>query len=422
MAIGRTLADASLLDELVRALEPGVIRSAYQPIVDLSSGEVVAYEALARGPLGSRLERPDNLFAAGRAAGRVADLDWACRGAAVRGALEGGLRPPLTLFLNVDSASLHRPVPPAFKEVWTRAESRLRVVLEVTERALTDRPTELLWSVECARDLGWGIALDDVGADPRSLALLPFLRPDVIKLDMALVGARPPGETAEVVHAVAAEAERTGAIVLAERVETASGREVAEAMGASLAQGWLFGRPGPLPSPLPDGFEPVPVRPRGWDVPVAFTPFDVLSTHRPVRRGTKRVLFSLTRSLERRACTGGERPVVLSAFQDEGFYTVSSNEIYEDLAERAAFVAALGVGMGPSPGEGVRGARLFARDPLRGEWVVVIVGPHFAGALAARDLGDDGPDHERRFDYAVTHNRDLVLQVALGLMVKVIAV
>jgi DICT domain-containing protein len=113
---------------------------------------------------------------------------------------------------------------------------------------------------------------------------------------------------------------------------------------------------------------------------------------------------------------------VLSAFQDERFYTDSSNEIYEDLAERAAFVAALGVGMGPGPGEGVRGARLFARDPLRGEWVVAIVGPHFAGALAARDLGDDGPDHERRFDYAVTHNRDLVLQVALGLMVKVIAV
>jgi EAL domain-containing protein (putative c-di-GMP-specific phosphodiesterase class I) len=249
MAIGRTLADASLLDELVRALEPGVIRSAYQPIVDLSSGEVVAYEALARGPLGSRLERPDNLFAAGRAAGRVADLDWACRGAAVRGALEGGLRPPLTLFLNVDPASLHRPVPPAFKEVWTRAESRLRVVLEITERALTDRPTELLWSVEWARDLGWGIALDDVGADPRSLALLPFLRPDVIKLDMALVGARPTVETAEVVHAVAAEAERTGAIVLAEGVETASGREVAEALRASRAVAepaprWVRARPG----------------------------------------------------------------------------------------------------------------------------------------------------------------------------------
>jgi EAL domain-containing protein (putative c-di-GMP-specific phosphodiesterase class I) len=422
MAIGRTLADASLLDELARTLEPGVLRPVFQPVVDLSRDEVIGYEAFARGPLGSRLERPDNLFAAARAANRTADLDWACRAAAARGALEGGLRPPLTLFLNVDQASLHRPVPPAFKELWTRAESRLRVVLDITEQALTDRPTELLWSVEWARDLGWGIALDDVGADPRSLAMLPFLRPDVIKLDLARLRPRPSLETADVVHAVAAEAERTGAVVVAEGVETPAGREAAEAMGASLAQGWLFGRPGPLPRPLPDGIEPLPIRPRGWDVPVAFTPFDVLSAHRPVRRGTKRVLFSLTRALERRASAGGDAPVVLSAFQDERFYTPATNEIYEDLAGRAAFVAALGVGMGPSPGKGVRGAPLFARDPLRGEWVVAVVSPHFAAAVAARDLGDDEPDHDRRFDYAITHNRDLVLQVALGLMVKVIAV
>ena len=65
----------------------------YQPIVDLASGETLGYEALARGPEGSPLHRPDRLFAAAAAAGRVVELDWACRIVAVRGALEAGLGP-----------------------------------------------------------------------------------------------------------------------------------------------------------------------------------------------------------------------------------------------------------------------------------------------------------------------------------------
>ena len=53
-------------------------------------------------------------------------------------------------------------------------------MLELTERALFAHPAELMRTVRAARDLGWGIALDDVGADPASLAMLPFVAPDVI--------------------------------------------------------------------------------------------------------------------------------------------------------------------------------------------------------------------------------------------------
>ena len=60
-------------------LAAGAVRSVYQPIVDLATGEHVAVEALARGPAGSALERPDALFARARAAGRLAELDHACR-------------------------------------------------------------------------------------------------------------------------------------------------------------------------------------------------------------------------------------------------------------------------------------------------------------------------------------------------------
>ena len=51
--------------------------------------------------------------------------------------------------------------------------------------------------------------------------------------------------------------------------------------------------------------------------------------------------------------------------------------------------------------------------------MVCAVGPHFAGMLAAKDLGDDGPDRERRFEMVVTHDRDLVLEAARSLLDRI---
>jgi EAL domain-containing protein (putative c-di-GMP-specific phosphodiesterase class I) len=98
--IAEVLHDATLAGELRRILDHRLVRSVYQPIVDLDTGSVVGYEALARGPVGSALERPDLLFATAHAVGAVAELEWACRAAAVSGALSAGLRQ--TLFVNVE--------------------------------------------------------------------------------------------------------------------------------------------------------------------------------------------------------------------------------------------------------------------------------------------------------------------------------
>ena len=64
-------------------LDTSAVRSVFQPIVDLDTGSVVAYEALARGPQGP-LEDPGRLFAAAREQGLLAELDEACRAAAFR--------------------------------------------------------------------------------------------------------------------------------------------------------------------------------------------------------------------------------------------------------------------------------------------------------------------------------------------------
>jgi hypothetical protein len=66
----------------------------------------------------------------------------------------------------------------------------------------------------------------------------------------------------------------------------------------------------------------------------------------------------------------------------------------------------------------VRGASLWRSEPLRGEWNVCAVGPYLAAAFVARDLGDSGPDHLRRFDFIMTHDRDLVISATRALMVR----
>jgi EAL domain-containing protein (putative c-di-GMP-specific phosphodiesterase class I) len=100
---------AGLVAELLAADGP---RAVYQPVVRLPERRVVAYEALARGPVGSALESPGALFGAAAREGLVGELDLACRLAALRGALDGGLRTPTALLVNAEPACSTRPCRP----------------------------------------------------------------------------------------------------------------------------------------------------------------------------------------------------------------------------------------------------------------------------------------------------------------------
>jgi EAL domain-containing protein (putative c-di-GMP-specific phosphodiesterase class I) len=400
--------------ELERILAEADLEPVYQPIVDLVSGDVVAYEALARGPQGSPLAGPAELFAAARRTGRLADLDWLCRTRALQGALAADLS--TALFVNVEPDVLHTDPPPGTEELLRTAADRLHVVVELTERALTDRPADLLAMVEAVRQRGWGIALDDVGADPRSLALVPLLRPDVVKLDLALVQRRPDRAIAEIVAAVSAYAESSGAVVLAEGIETPAHRQTAEGMGARLGQGWLLGRPGPLP--VRSG------RAGTWDLGpdrsaplTGATPYELVRGAAP-RTITKPLLHAMSVHLENQAVALGEHAVVVAAFQHADFFTPATAGRYRRLAAGAAFVGALGEDLPLIPVPGARGGHLDPADPLRGEWDIAVVGPHFAATLVARDLGDTGPDHTRRFEYVLSYDRDFAVAVARTMMAR----
>lgn len=401
------------MQDIREVLDARAVTPLFQPLVDIASGQVLGYEALSRGPAGSPWESAGALFAAARAAGREHELDWICRAQAYRSILASGADPDLTWFVNMEPTAWRTGCPDDLAPLAAEAADRLRVVTEMTERAIADDPSGLLAAAAACRASGWGVALDDVGADPMSLALMPFVQPDVIKLDMGLLHAPGDPHTARVVAAVAAHAEASGAVVLAEGIETAEHLAVARAMGATVGQGWHFGRPGPLPAGARAGARlPFLPPPR----PDTRTPYRIIANHRPAQRANKAQLMPMSRHLEAFAADGLEPCVLLACFQEARHFTPLTARRFARFARRVPLVAALGAGLDDEPAPGVRGGGISDNDVLRGEWNVLVVGPHRAAALVARDLGDDGPDGERRFDFVLTHDRALVLEAARALL------
>jgi EAL domain-containing protein (putative c-di-GMP-specific phosphodiesterase class I) len=376
------------------------LRPVYQPVVDLRDGQVVGYEALVRGGPHTELESPEELFAAARTGDLVAEFDSACREAAVRGFDINGSG-PFALFLNADAESLGG----AAEQI---PAARQTVVIEITEQALVANPDTLLRALTRFRTHGWGVAIDDVGADSRSLALMPLLYPDVIKLDLRRLQERRPEDIARIVGAVGAESEHRQALVLAEGIDSEEQLSAARAFGAQLGQGFLLGAPAPLPTALPEPGRKLRLTASGGDVTGDPPFFRVTNWKRPTI-GTRDLAERTAQLIMRQALSLGETAVVLAAYPHERHVGPEQAAELRELAGSLAFVGALG-----APAElgeaGVRTGPLAPYDPLRGTWTVAALGPGLAACFVARQT-DDGD-----YELATSYDRDLVVESALLIM------
>jgi EAL domain-containing protein (putative c-di-GMP-specific phosphodiesterase class I) len=120
-----------------------------------------------------------------------------------------------------------------------------RIVLEITERASLHRIGDLRERINKLRQLGYRIAVDDLGAGYAGLATFSQLEPDIAKLDMSLIrGIDTAPKKASIVRSMISVCrEDLGTSVVCEGVETRAERETLEGLGADLLQGYLFGRP-----------------------------------------------------------------------------------------------------------------------------------------------------------------------------------
>jgi len=406
---------AAAAEAIAAVLDRRQVRTLFQPLVHLVDGEVVGFEALSRGPEGSVVENPLVLLDAAEQAGRLEELDWLCAASASRAARHAKLNPSMTIFLNFKVGTLTSPYPEDAAEDINRARRQLRIVAEIDEEDLRDEPASVLEAASRARADGWGVALDNVGASPASLALLPVLHPDVVKLDLRVLIEHRGGDAAEIETAVRTYAEMSGAAVLAQRVESDEDILSARAFGATYGQGWRYGRPGALPTKSHIPLAPFPLL-RASGAETFPTPFDVVRRHRESTPTEKRMLMRISSVLEHRALSNGAPSVLLACFQDGRQLPSETLTHYGDLAQKASFTAIFGAHMAKVMLPAVHMVDLAPDNTLCHEWNVIVVGPNYTGALVARDLGETGEDRHRRYDHIVTHDRDLVVEAARSLL------
>lgn len=387
----------------------------FQPIVSLSDGMTVGYEALARWPSLAHL-RPSVVFERAATNGRLDRLDRACTAAALQAALGAALGPDHLLMVNCEPSTVQLRC--GDDELTEQARDKLQLVFEITERSLLTHPKTLLQKVSAMRSDRFAVALDDVGAHPDSLALLDVLAPDLIKLDIAMVQSRLSDSGARTFAGVLAHQERTGAVILAEGVETDEHLERALAVGATLGQGYRFGSAAPLPPSTPASWS-LPTNPR--QQAIADSPFDAVRGHAPVRTVRRSTVVALSHHIERLARPGFDAPILLAALQHKKFFSDSMRDRYRRIAERSVLVAVFGEQVPWVLGPGIRGVPVDSEDPLCNEWTVIALGPHTSAALIAREQpGSARSNGDQPFDMVLTYDRKLVTEAARTLMYRIL--
>ena len=243
---------ARLSNELRQALEKDEFLVHYQPVVDLASGRMVGAEALVRWNSPTRGMVPPGLFIP---TAEESDLilalgDWVLHRATHDIAQQLGALPPgFDLHVNVSARQLIQSDFPATLRAVLSA-SRLppqQLTLELTESVLIDSDVAMRERIAAIHALGVRIAIDDFGTGYSSLAYLSRLAFDCIKIDQSFVRKLLASAQDEaIIAAVLHMAHGFGVTVVAEGVETAAEAERLRAMGCPNAQGYWFGRPGPL--------------------------------------------------------------------------------------------------------------------------------------------------------------------------------
>jgi EAL domain-containing protein (putative c-di-GMP-specific phosphodiesterase class I) len=249
-----------------------------QPIVDVRTGAIHAFEALARFAQPGMEGSPLHWFSVAQELGQRSELERAC--------LRAGLdllpeRPPGTcVSINLSAPVLLEPDTVAMLE---QASERLAddlggLIIEITEETLVHGDMDLVKAIEPLRARGARLAVDDMGAGYSGLRQITTVRPSYLKLDRSLVSGIDSdgdgdGERSALVAALAGYSEQVGGLLIAEGIETEPELSLLRRLGVPLIQGYYLSRPGaPWPEVnqglLAAGSEP-PSAPPGEVVPLA---------------------------------------------------------------------------------------------------------------------------------------------------------
>ncbi|WP_435382720.1 EAL domain-containing protein [Crenobacter oryzisoli] len=232
--------------ELERLILLRKLSSVFQPIVDLSNGDIVGYEGLIRPPADSSLSTPLALFEAAARLGMSYELDCACRDVTVQRFVELSL--PGQLFLNLlPDTVVAGPIQAAELES-SSGLAASRMIIELTEHRPNCCYAVLREAAAHWREQGFALALDDLGEGFANLRMWSELRPEWVKLDKYLIQnlANDPVKE-QFVRSLLDMARVAGAKLVAEGIETTAELMVLRKIGVRYGQGYLIAPPQPEP-------------------------------------------------------------------------------------------------------------------------------------------------------------------------------
>jgi EAL domain-containing protein (putative c-di-GMP-specific phosphodiesterase class I) len=240
------------LETSLRAvIEERRLRVFYQPVVNLLSGELVGFEALARWPAGREQVAPTRFIAIAEDTGLIDDLgqlvlehacerlsDWRRRGIAAE---------DMTMSVNISASQLRHP-----QRLVDDVEAALHASglpaaclrLEITESTVISRPERARLALDQLARLGVRAQIDDFGTGYASLTVLQSFNGDTLKIDRSFIGTmhEEEGQNA-IVRGIVALAHNLGMHVVAEGIEQPEQLALLRSIGCEYGQGYLFARP-----------------------------------------------------------------------------------------------------------------------------------------------------------------------------------
>jgi diguanylate cyclase (GGDEF)-like protein len=241
----------SIETELRRALDKDQLRLFYQPLINLKSGEVAGFEALARWNHEDRGEiSPTEFIPVAEESGLILQLGRWAMDTATRTLADwdkrAGEELPLYVSVNLSAIQVARD------DISTMVESALkssgltgaRLSLELTESSIVQDPVRAMRVFDALKSLDASLAMDDFGTGYSSLAYLQRLPIDVLKIDKSFVcGMMVDPDAVAIVRAVLSLAEALGMSTTAEGIETVELATTLATLGCASGQGFYFARP-----------------------------------------------------------------------------------------------------------------------------------------------------------------------------------
>jgi len=243
-ALERELSDRLKLEEDIRRGIPnGEFVPFFQPLIDLTTRELVGFEALARWRSPRGLLEPDAFLEAAETTGLIGQLSMSVMEQALREARDWPS--DLKIAVNISPVQFRDAAlaDQILKVLTATGFPANRLEIEITEASLLEDREQVTTIIGSLKNLGIRISLDDFGTGYASLARLDSLPIDRIKIDKSFVNnVVKSKQTAAIVDTIAKLGRSLHVPITAEGVESENISFELKKLGCSEAQGWLYGR------------------------------------------------------------------------------------------------------------------------------------------------------------------------------------